>query len=77
MMDIQTVQEQKAWEHYKAIEEENFRLQKEVDKYRNDNKKLKHQVRVLGNYKKQNEERKQLGRINKRNKQKIRGAYYE
>ena len=57
-----TVQEQKAWEHYKAIEEENYLLRKRIAKLEKENKSLKHHNRALTSLKKKNETRMKEGR---------------
>ncbi len=46
-----TVQEQRAWEHYKGIEDENFHLKKRIAKLEKENKSLKHHNRALKKYK--------------------------
>lgn len=46
MFEYKTVQEQAAWEHYKAIEAENHHLKKQLANKNRDIKRLKHLVRV-------------------------------
>ena len=45
-MDEMIVQEQAAWEHYKAIEAENYHLKRQLAKKNKENKQLKHFIRV-------------------------------
>ena len=62
--DVQTVEEQKAWEHYAKLEAENYHLKKQLARVNKENKSLKYHNRELLKYKKQNEQRKERYRNN-------------
>ena len=42
----QTTHEQRMWEHYQQIENENILLHQQISKMRKENKHLKHVIRV-------------------------------
>ena len=63
-MDEVTLYEQKAWEHYKKIEAENFHLKNQLARKNKEIKELKHHNRALIQYKKNNEQRKERYRNN-------------
>ena len=46
-MDKQTVSEQKVWEHYKGVEEDNYQLRRKLDKVMKENKSLRHHNRIM------------------------------
>ena len=58
-VDVKTIQEQQAWEHYKAIEDENYHLKRQLRNKNDQLRKLKASYRSLNEkYKKLNESRK-------------------
>lgn len=49
VFDNETVREQKAYDHYKKTEAENFHLKNRETKLMDENKRLRHLVRVYKN----------------------------